>query len=184
MLPYILCPCPCLRPVPPSTPHPFHRPPYQPLSLVSAPHNAILHCLVDPSLTCCQRLIIRQLQILHTCLIQTHVQQLQVMCILVWFNTGSKNPFIFNPYASKEERAGATPSLGPAEWVCGETASVDIHIQNPTAVMLRVHLYTSSYPWFCMSYSVHHAAAAAAAAAAAKVYRQLLQPAAAVGNGG
>ena len=33
-----------------------------------------------------------------------------------------------------------TPSQGPAEWVCGETASVDIHIQNPTSVTLRVRL--------------------------------------------
>ena len=66
------------------------------------------------------------------------------MVMVVWLNAGSKSPFIFNPYASKEEGAGAAPSQGPAEWVCGETASVDIHIQNPTAVMLRVHLYTTS----------------------------------------
>ena len=58
--------------------------------------------------------------------------------MVVWAGAGSKSPFIFNPYASKEEGAGGPTPQGPAEWVCGETASVDIHIQNPTAVTLRV----------------------------------------------
>ena len=51
---------------------------------------------------------------------------------------GTKSPFIFNAFAAREEQARPRPQEGPAEWVCGETASVDVLIQNPTSVTLRV----------------------------------------------
>ena len=52
---------------------------------------------------------------------------------------GVKNPFIFTAFATRDEgtKKGKAPE-GPAEWVCGETAAVEILIQNPTSVTLRV----------------------------------------------
>ncbi|KAL0049175.1 hypothetical protein WJX82_008170 [Trebouxia sp. C0006] len=55
---------------------------------------------------------------------------------------GTKSPFIFNAFAAREEQARPRPQEGPAEWVCGETASVDILIQNPTSVTLRIERMT------------------------------------------
>ncbi|DBA86334.1 TPA: hypothetical protein ACH3X2_005568 [Trebouxia sp. C0005] len=55
---------------------------------------------------------------------------------------GTKSPFIFNAFAAREEQARPRTQEGPAEWVCGETASVDILIQNPTSVTLRIERMT------------------------------------------
>ena len=46
-------------------------------------------------------------------------------------------PFIFTSFASeKKEEDSAT--AGPVEWLCGETASVEVEISNPTDVHIKV----------------------------------------------
>lgn len=47
---------------------------------------------------------------------------------------GQDGPFIFTPFGAskKEEDADA-----PLDWVCGEVASVEVEISNPTAVPSR-----------------------------------------------
>ena len=44
-------------------------------------------------------------------------------------------PFIFTPFSARQkvEDTGA-----PVEWLCGEVASVEVEISNPTAVPIKV----------------------------------------------
>lgn len=71
--------------------------------------------------------------------------------------SGAKNPFIFTAFAAREEGPKkGKPQSGPAEWVCGETASVEILIQNPTSVTLRVRSCLKS-AWVMFSFTVVHA---------------------------
>ena len=73
--------------------------------------------------------------------------------------SGVKNPFIFTAFAAREEGPKkGKPQSGPAEWVCGETASVEILIQNPTSVTLRVRLcLKSAWVMFPNCYTIVYA---------------------------
>ncbi len=54
-------------------------------------------------------------------------------------SAGQAGPFIFDPFSQKRERGrGEAEAQGPPEWVCGETATVEIEVGNPTAVSIRV----------------------------------------------
>ena len=54
---------------------------------------------------------------------------------------GSAGPFIFTPFdASKKAEDASTP----LEWLCGEVASVEVEISNPTAVPIKVCASTSA----------------------------------------
>jgi len=46
-------------------------------------------------------------------------------------------PFIFTSFASEKKEEDSS-TAGPVEWLCGETASVEVEISNPTDVHIKV----------------------------------------------
>ena len=49
-------------------------------------------------------------------------------------------PFIFTSFAS-EKKEEHSSTAGPVEWLCGETASVEVEISNPTDVHIKVRKF-------------------------------------------
>lgn len=54
---------------------------------------------------------------------------------------GVDNPFIYNPAEAKDrERLIRKAAQAPAQWICGETATVEVEIWNPTSQAIKVGL--------------------------------------------
>ena len=66
-------------------------------------------------------------------------------------------PFIFTSFASEKKEEDSS-TAGPVEWLCGETASVEVEISNPTDVHIKVR--TRLRPWHSALRARYHRASA------------------------
>ena len=57
---------------------------------------------------------------------------------------GEKALFIYNPAEAKDrQRSREKAAQAPAQWICGETATVEVEIWNPTSQALKVSIQRS-----------------------------------------
>ena len=63
---------------------------------------------------------------------------------------GEKALFIYNPAEAKDrQRSREKAAQAPAQWICGETATVEVEIWNPTSQALKVSIQRSPKGLVC-----------------------------------